>query len=222
MRPVLLGIALILIAAYLTLSLYGLLQLRSARRLVKAVEELQVGARIPQQLGAEFRNLHCVPNWGCYKALSNLPFVDFFASPRRLPPKVTLSNWWGVIARISFDANGNVLEKSLGIDDGKYHQFGTVGISVRKDARLFDPCDLPRVANHLGYLASREMRTGALLVDVSPDANQSLIHRAFDVRLDCLNSIRGCKTPGDIAPAAWQDSVFHAEDDQELLKSCSK
>jgi hypothetical protein len=147
--------------------------------------------------------------------------VDFFASPRGLPPKLTLSNWWGVIARVSFDANGSVLEKSVGIDDGQYHQGGTVGISVRKDARLLDPCN-PSVATHLGYLPHREMRTGGLLVDLSPDANESLIRRAFDVRLDCLNSIRGCKTPGDIAPAAWQDSVFHAEDYQELFKSCSK
>jgi hypothetical protein len=222
MRRVLIGIVLIMSAAYLTLSLYGFLQLRRARRLVKAVEELQVGAPIPRQRQAQFSNLRCVPNWGCYKSLSNLPFVDFFASPRRLPPKLTLSNWWGVIARVSLDADGNVFEKGLGIDDGRYHQFGTVGISVRKDARLFDPCVHPGVATHLGYLPRREMRTGGLLVDLSPDANESLIRRAFDVRLDCLNSVRGCKTPGDIAPDAWQDSVFHADDNQELFKSCGR
>lgn len=222
MRRVLIVIALFLIAAYSMLSLYGFLQLRRARRLVKAVEELQVGTPIPQQRKSEFRDLHCIPDWGCHKGFSNLPFVDFFASPRRLPPRVTPSNWWGVLTRIAFDANGNVLEKSLAIDDGQYHQDVTVGISVRKNARLFDPCEHPGVATHLGYLPHRAMRTGALLIDVSPDANPSLIHRAFDVRLDCLNSIRGCKTPGDIAPAAWQDSVFHADDYQELSKSCSK
>jgi hypothetical protein len=216
MRRVWIGIVLIVSAAYLTLSLYGFLQLRRARRLVKAVEELQVGVPIPKQRQAQFSNLRCVPKWGCYKSLSNLPFVDFFASPRSLPPKITLSNWWGVIARVSLDADGRVLEKSVGIDDGQYHQFGTLGISVRKDGSLFDPCA------HPGYLPRREMRTGGLLVDLSPDANESLIRRAFDVHLDCLNSIRGCKTPGDIAPAAWQDSVFHAEDYQKLFKSCSK
>jgi hypothetical protein len=237
MRRLLTDFALIVIAAHLTLSLYGFLQLRRARRLVKAVEELQVGAPIPIQRRAQFSNLRCVPDWGCYKSLSNLPFVDFFASPRRLPPKLTppfvdffasprrlppkltLSNWWGVIARVSFDADGSVLEKGIGIDDGQY---GTVAISVQKDGRLFDPCARPGVATHLGYLPHRQMRTGALLIDVSPDANESLIRRAFDVRLDCLTSIRGCNTPGDIAPAAWQDSVFHAEDYQELFKSCSK
>jgi hypothetical protein len=94
MRRVSIGIALILEAAYSTLSLYGFLQLRRARRLAKAVEELQVGAPIPQQGGAELRNLRCIPDWGCYKTLSNLPFVDFFVSPRSLPPRVTLANWW--------------------------------------------------------------------------------------------------------------------------------
>jgi hypothetical protein len=66
------------------------------------------------------------------------------------------------------------------------------------------------------------MRTGALAVDISPDADQILIHRAFDIRLECLNSMRGCKTPGDIAPDAWQDSVSHSEHYPELFRSCSK
>lgn len=221
MRRLLISIGLILVAAYAALSLYGFVQFRRARRLVRAVEALQVGVPIPQQ-AVEFRNLNCIPHWGCHTEVSNLPFVDFFAAPQRLPPKLTLSNWWGVIARVGLDANGNVLEKDLGIDDGKYYQSITVWIVVRKDARLFDPCDHPGVANHLGYLPSRVMRTGALKVVISPDANQGLIHRAFDVRLECLKSSRGCKTPGDIAPAAWQDSVFRAEDYQGLFKSCDK
>jgi hypothetical protein len=126
------------------------------------------------------------------------------------------------MAVIRLDANGNVLEKGLGIDDGQYSQFVTVWISVRKNARLFDPCAHPSVATHLGYLPFQVHPSGALEVDVSPDANQSLIRRAFDVRLECLNSVGGCKTPGDIAPAAWQDSVFHPENYQEVFKGCDK
>lgn len=222
MRRVLIRIVVIAGAAYLTLSLYGFLQLRRARRLVKAVEELRVGAPIPKRPETDFRNLRCITDWDCHISVSNLPFVDFFATPRWLPPKLTQANWWGVFARIVLDANGNVLEKGLAIDDGHYHQSVTVWIDVQKDARLFDPCDRPGVANHLGYLPYRAMRTGTLVVDLSPDADQILIHRAFDIRLGCLNSIRGCKTPGDIAPDAWQDSVFHSENYQELFKSCSK
>jgi hypothetical protein len=214
------GFALILVSAYLTLFLYGFLQLRRARRLVRAVEELQIGAPIPKQREAEFRNLNCKPDWGvgCHTAVSSLPFVDFFAAPRRLPPKLTLSNWWGVIARIAFDANGNVLWKGLGIDDGQYHQDIAVSILVRKDARLFNPCEIWSAAKHPGYLPYRAMRTGALVVELSPDANPVLIHRAFDVRLECLNSIRGCKTLGDIAPAAWQDSEYHPEEYQQFYQ----
>jgi hypothetical protein len=218
------GVALILAAAYLMLSLYGFLQLRRARRLVKAVEELPIGAPVPKQLEEEFHNLSCMPDWGvgCHTAVSNLPFVSFFAVPRRLPPRLAPARWWGVIARIVFDANGNVLWKALGIDDGQYHQDIAVSILVRKDARLFDPCAIWSAAKHPGYLPHREMRTGALAVEISPDADQTLIHRAFDVRLECLNSIRGCKTLGDIAPAAWQDSDYHPEDYQQFYRQWAK
>ena len=216
--------ALILVVTYLMLSLYGFLQLGRARRLVKAVEELPIGAPIPKQLEREFHNLNCRPDWGvgCHTSVSNLPFVNFFAAPRRLPPKLTLSNWWGVMARIAFDSNGNVLWKGLIIDDGQYHQDPAVSVIVQKDTSLFDPCEKWSVAKHLGYIAGRAMRTGALRVELSPDADQMLIDRAFDVRLECLNSIRGCKTLGDIAPDAWQDSEYHPEDYQQFYELWSK
>lgn len=222
MRRLVISIVLILVVVYAALSLYGVLQLRRARRLVKVVEELPIGVPIPPNSTAELRNLHCVPTWGCYKSVSNLPILDFFAVPRSLPPRVALSNWWGVLARVALDAKGNVLEKNLAIDDGKYHQGMTAGITVRKDPRLFNPCEHPGVAKHPGYLARREMRTGGLLVDVSPDADLSLLRRAFDLRLDCLNSIRGCESPGDISPDAWHDSVWHPENLEELTKGCYK
>jgi hypothetical protein len=215
--------ALILVAAYLILSLYGFLQLRRARRLVKAIEELPIGAPIPKQLGGEFHNLSCIPDWGggCHTAVSNLPFANFFAAPRSLPPRLALARWWGVIARIGFDAKGNVLWKALGIDDGQYHQDLSVWIGVGEDASLFDPCEKWSVAKHPGYLASRRMRTGALDVEISPETNGDLVHRAFDVRLECLNSIRGCATLGDIAPEAWRDSEYHPEELEQYYQQWS-
>jgi hypothetical protein len=222
MRRALIGTTLILAVAYAALSLYGVLQLRSARRLVKVVEELPIGAHIPPNLEPEFRNLRCVPTWGCLKGVSNLPILNFFLVPRSLPPRVALSNWWGVLGRVVFDVKGNVIEKSLVIDDGKYHQGVTVGIDVRKDARLFNPCEHPGVAKHLGFLTYREMRTHGLIVEVSPDADRSFLRRAFDLRLDCLNTIRGCESPGDISPDLWSDSVFRPEDLEESTKGCYK
>jgi len=38
----------------------------------------------------------------------------------------------------SFDDNGNVLGKALGINDGQYHQSSTIWIRVRKVATVFD------------------------------------------------------------------------------------
>jgi hypothetical protein len=212
----LIGLALILITAYLTLYVYGFVQLRRARRLATAVEAFQVGAPIPKQWEAEFRNLNCKPDWivGCRTSVSNLPLANFFAAPRRLPPRLGLSKWWGVMAVIAFDSNSKVLWKALVIDNGQYHQHPAVSILVMKDDRLFNPCERWAIAKHPGYLPHRAMRTGALVVGLSPEANQALIHRAFDVHLGCLNSIRGCKTLGDIAPSAWQDSVFQPNDQQ--------
>jgi hypothetical protein len=37
----------------------------------------------------------------------------------------------------SFDDNGNVLGKALGINDGQYHQSSTIWIRVRKVATVF-------------------------------------------------------------------------------------
>src|SRR5690242_6956634 len=138
-RRMLVSGALILVTGYMTLLVYARLQLRRARLLVIEVKELPVGLPIPKQPEAGFTDLRCVPDWGCYKAVSNLPFVDFFASPRRLPAKLTPSRWWGVIVRIGLDASGNIVEKDLAVDDGHYHQFGTVEIRVRRDSSWFDP-----------------------------------------------------------------------------------
>jgi hypothetical protein len=69
--------------------------------------------------------------------------------------------------------------------------FSSEEIRVRKDSRLSDPCFDPSVATHLGYRPRREHRMSALLIDISPDTDQSLIHRVFGLHLDCLNRHRG-------------------------------
>ena len=58
-------------------------------------------------------------------------------------------------------------------------------------------------------------RSGALRVNLSADADERWVRRAFDLRLNRLNTIRGCRNPGDIAPAAWQDQL----DDGKLADS---
>ena len=222
MRRVLIGIALTAVVAYSAAYIFGFLQLRRARRLVGAIEKLQIGAPISQQqLEIEFPDLHCTPDRRCYARTSNVPFSDFWLTRPAPLPRVMPAHSWYVLAQIGLDAEGNVLDKELGIDDGHYHQFGTVGILVRKDARLLDPCIEPSVATHLGYRSHLEQRTNALFIELSPEADQNLIRRVFDLHLDCLNTITGCKTPGDIAPAAWQDAFYDKRGDfQETSTSC--
>jgi hypothetical protein len=148
--------------------------------------------------------------------------MDYFAVPRQLPPRLTQSNWWGVFARILLDPDGKVIEKALAIDDGRSHQGFTIWIDVREDARLLNPCEHRGVTNHPGYLPYRAMRYGGLVIEISSEAKQKLIHRAFDVHLECLNRIHGCDTPGDIAAAAWQDSFLRAEDYQQPYQQWAK
>ena len=71
MRRVLIGSALILSVAYLALTIYGVLQLNRARRLVKAVEELPAGyKRTPAQSDRP----------------GNQPIWTGFSSTREYPP----------------------------------------------------------------------------------------------------------------------------------------
>ena len=80
---------------------------------------------------------------------------------------------------------------------------------------VFDSCRHAEQIRHPGYLARREFRSGALRVNLSADADERWVRRAFELRLNCLNTIRGCRNPGDIAPAAWQDQI----DDGKLAVS---
>jgi hypothetical protein len=206
MRRVFVSIAVVIIAFYSALYLYGFFQLRRAGLLVKRVEKLRLGALLPKQpFGTGLRDPYCMSDRRCYLWVSNLPFAEFWRMRGIRPTGVMPSNWWHVIAQVGFDSSGNVVDKELAIDDGKYHQFGTVEVTVSERAILYHPCVNPIAAMHPGYWPRQEMRTGALLIDVSPNAEQSLIDRSFDLQLDCLNTIKGCKTPGDIAPKAWGD-----------------
>ena len=130
-------------------------------------------------------------------------------------PSLLPWKWWTVAAGVKLDAAGNVIEKQLLIDDGKYFQYPTIWLFVGSYSRVFDPCRHAEQIRHPGYLARREFRSGALRVNLSADADERWVRRAFDLRLNCLNTIRGCRNPGDIAPAAWQDQL----DDGKLADS---
>jgi len=211
MRRLFIIFLLVVIAFYSALYMYGLVQLRRARQVVASVKQLRVGSfQLDRPFGTS--ELHCTPDQRCYVLISNLPFVEFW--DRRgihVVPPLFPWGWWNVLAQLGFDNAGRVTDKELGIDNGRYHQFGMVGISVRDDAALNDPCHHPAIALHPGYFPRREMRTGALLIDVSKTAAQPFIDRAFDIHLDCLNTVRGCTTPGDVAPSAWND-IYSAKD----------
>ena len=125
------------------------------------------------------------------------------------------------------DSSGKVVEKWFVIDDGKYFQFPTVDIFVASRPQLFDPCLDAHQIRHPGYRSRLENRTGALTLNLSPSADERWAHHVFDLRLNCLDSLKGCKDPGDIASMAWKDLMddrkFWESDvanQEQILKSC--
>jgi hypothetical protein len=211
-------LVLLLCAAYLALFGYDAFQLSKARTVVASLQSIRVGMPLRQQSGAtRFHQSRC-EHGVCYAEVdvSNLPGGEnfwrrtFSDMPSLLPWK-----WWTVDAGVKLDSAGNVVEKMLLIDDGKYFQSPTFWLFVGSDPNLFDPCHYAEQIRHPGYRSRRGFRTGALWVNLSADADERWVRRAFELRLNCLNTVRGCKNPSDIAPAAWQDQI----DDEKLADS---
>jgi len=206
MRRIFVCIGYAIILFYAALNLYGFMQFHRAELLVKRVEKVRVGDYLPKQpFGAGFHD-RCEPDHMCRVWVSNLPFAEFLRTHRISPAGVMPADWWFAVGYVYVDLNGKVLEKGFEADDGKYHQFGTVEIKVHEDTRLFDPCIFPTAAKNPGYVPRQDMRTGTLFVDISPKTEETLMHRVFALHLDCLNTIKGCANPGNIAPNAWDDA----------------
>ncbi len=55
--------------------------------------------------------------------------------------------------------------------------------------------------------ANRKFEGHALNVSYSPAASSELIHHAFDLKLGCLVTLRGCQEVRQILPDVWQDQV---------------
>ena len=195
--------------SFVALYAYGIVQMRRAERLVAAVSTLPIGEPLRQDSAFYSAELYCGPVGLCYRevGVSSLPLAFLWPRYPATVPRIIPVNWWGVTAQIGSDRNGRVLEKALFVDDGNYRQYYTVQISVIAYTKAFDPCYFPSQFRHPGYRPRREMRSGALLVDVAPDAARQFADRAFHLVLTCLRTRGGCRTPGDIAPDAWHDQA---------------
>lgn len=219
---------LLLCAACVALFAFHAIQLARAKRLVAAVESLRIGVPWKEQSSAAMFSQQSYKGISYeVKSLSNLPWLDGGRHrPADMPPFLR-GKWWVVRADVMLDSSGKVAQKWLVIDNGKYFQFSTVEILVASEPQLFDPCHDAHETRHPGYRSSTENRTGALSIALSPSADERWVHHAFDLRLNCLDSLKGCKDPGEIAPAAWKDMIddgklweSDAANQEQILKSC--
>lgn len=192
------------------------IQLARAKALVAAVESLRIGVPWKEQSSANVFQQNCREDI-CYedKSVSNFPWLDFWHRRPVDMPSFLRGRWWAVAADVELDPSGKIIRKWLVIDDGKYFQFPTVDIHVTSESQLFSPRIDAHQTRHPGYRSRLENRTGALMLDLSPNADERWVQHTFDLRLNCLNSVKGCKDPSDIAPTAFKDMI----DDREFWES---
>ena len=202
--------------AGMALFAFDAIQLARAKRLVAAVESLRIGVPWQEQSSGEMFHQESDKeiSWEV-KSVSNLPWLDGGRHRLADMPSFLRGRWWVVRADVMLDSSGKVVQKWLAIDNGKYFQFSTVEVFVASRPEIFDPCLDAHQTRHPGYSSETEIRTGALLINLSPSADERWVHHAFDLRLSCLDSLKGCKGPSDIASTAWKDMI----DDRQLWKS---
>jgi hypothetical protein len=217
-RVTALSFVLLVCAAYLALLAYGAYQLAEAQAVIASLESVRLGIPLTDQPGAtHFRERHC-EEAACFAEddVSNLPGgVHFWKRRSSDIPSILPWKWWTVTAAIRLDSAGNAVEKWALIDDGRYFQDPTIRLFIGSDQTVFDPCRHAEQIRHPGYRPRRAMRTGALWLDLASDADEKWVRRAFELRLNCLGTYKGCKDPGDMAPEAWQDQI----DDLKLQDS---
>ena len=195
---------------------FDAIQLARAKALVAAVESLRIGVPWKEQTSANVFQQSCEKGI-CYedKSVSNFPWLDFWHHRSADMPSFLRGRWWVVAADVKLDSSGKVIQTWLAIDDGKYFQFPTVDIHVTSESQLFNPCLDAHQTRHPGYRSRLENRTGALVLDLFPTADERWVHHAFDLGLNCLNSLKGCKDPSEIASTAWKDMM----DDRKFWES---
>lgn len=237
-RRVFVWLVLPICIVYVSLYLYGNIQVRRAQELVNVVAAIPVGYSLSEHDQSYFSEQYCDPSGRCsrLKIISNAPFATKLLwsglqrgiqLPRLLPAK-----WWDVGVLIEEDQHSQVLNKWLFLNDGRYGQYNTLEVRVNLQSRssvyrVFDPCQSPSQIRHVGYYPLREMRTGALSIDLAADASPAFVERAFRLNVSCLNTFRGCKSPADIAREAWQDQEQDAVvrrqdiDQRDASMSCS-
>ena len=57
-----------------------------------------------------------------------------------------------------------------------------------------------------------------ILSEVTADANARERARAFDIRLSCISSLRGCSDLRDLAPSAWEDLITGTEKQRKRIE----
>lgn len=111
---------------------------------------------------------------------------------------------WFAVAYVQIRA-GRVRSLGFGLDIGMGRN--SLAPSASMSPRLWRFHGAPRayLDEHPNYLPSQPAKKRYFSIDITPDATDEEIRRAFDFKLSCLTQFQACREHQEIMPSAWAD-----------------
>jgi hypothetical protein len=224
-------VAVVLVVAIVTISVYERIQLHRAQMMVNALRNTAVRGVIQDEELSKFVSEESCSGTNCFQIyqVSNWPgsgygFPQFRSVLRRWWP-----GWrdWMVRARVESRA-GKLGLRSIDIwwepaDKTALNPIVEL-IQTQTPCWNVQDCDGAEILNHPGYTIRRRIRH-MLQICVVPDAAPRFVERAFDIRLSCLASDHDCLYSDEVAPRAAEDlkadSLWRANHATEQQRVCS-
>jgi hypothetical protein len=222
-------VAVVLVLAIVTISVYERIQLHRAQMMVNALRNTAVRGVTQDEELHRFVSEESCSGTDCVQSyqFSNWPGYRF--PQLRSVLKQTWPGWrdWTVKVRVETQA-GELVSRSVEIwwEPADSVALNPIVRVTQKPTQCWvvQECDGAEILNHPGYTIRRRIRH-MLQICVVPDAAPRFVERAFDIRLSCLASDHDCLYSDEVAPRAAEDlkadSLWRANHATEQQRVCS-
>jgi hypothetical protein len=222
-RRILLSVATALFVTTVALRVYAAMWEHRVNGILSRMSQLQLDqtteaellTRLPE-LRAEKPSGESRAHEDCYTInLSNWPDGLLSRLFNKVQSKSTykMGHWLGLRFWV-FSADIRLRQKrvhnlsyNLVVDDGTYDYPDFVNVWVRS-VRGYGSRNVSSIEDQSPDYRVRSYFKWprlTLRVEFTPHAPPELAHHAFDIRLNCIWSLRGCQTARDLLPLSWQD-----------------